>query len=185
VRREVERGDASLLIAGRVGRPHGLDGSFRVVDARSILLGAGATVSVGGAPRLIARRGGTDDSPIVRLEGCDSREDAEALRGEALAVERERAPALEEGEFWAEELAGCRVLDGGRLVGTVRRLLELPSCEVLEVACADGDELLVPLVRDAIRSVDIGARRIEVDMGFVEGKGERASGDVDRDAGRP
>ena len=47
------------------------------------------------------------------------------------------------------------------------RMLELPSCEALEVTRADGAELIVPLVRDAIRSVDRAARRIDVDMGFV------------------
>ena len=45
----------------------------------------------------------------------------------------------------------------------LRRVIALPSCEALEV----GD-LLIPMVRDAIRSIDIEARRIDVDMGFVE-----------------
>jgi 16S rRNA processing protein RimM len=45
----------------------------------------------------------------------------------------------------------------------------LPSCEVLEVDRADGSEVLIPMVRDAIRSIDIAARRIDVDMRFLEG----------------
>jgi 16S rRNA processing protein RimM len=53
----------------------------------------------------------------------------------------------------------------------VRRLLALPSCEVLEVARAGGgNHLLVPLIRDAVREVDPARRRIEVDLGFL---GER------------
>ena len=59
--------------------------------------------------------------------------------------------------------------DGERRVGEVRRMLPLPSCEALEVARDDGGDLLVPMVRDAIRSVDVAARRIDVDLGFVEG----------------
>jgi 16S rRNA processing protein RimM len=55
------------------------------------------------------------------------------------------------------------VVDGEREVGVVSRMIALPSCEALEV----GD-LLIPMVRDAIRSIDIEARRIDVDMGFVE-----------------
>jgi len=43
----------------------------------------------------------------------------------------------------------------------------LPSCEVLEVDRPDGSELLVPLVRDAIRSIDVAARRIDVDLRFL------------------
>ena len=49
-----------------------------------------------------------------------------------------------------------------------RRLLALPSCECLEVERAGGGpDLLVPLVRDAIRSVDVGAARIDVDSAFL------------------
>jgi 16S rRNA processing protein RimM len=145
--------------AGRVGRPHGLDGSFHVTQPGE--LAEGGTVFVDGAPRVVERLAGTTDRPIVRLAGCTAREHAEALRGLALEVIREES--LEEDEFWASDLAGCMVVDGAREVGVVARMIALPSCEALEV----GD-LLIPMVRDAIRSIDVAARRIDVDMGFVE-----------------
>jgi 16S rRNA processing protein RimM len=144
---------------GRVGRPHGLDGSFHVTRPGEFI--AGGTVWVDGAPRTIERLAGTRDKPIVRLAGCTSREHAEALRGLALEVVRDET--LAEGEFWASDLAGCVVVDGEREVGVVARMIALPSCEALEV----GD-LLIPMVRDAIRSIDVDARRIDVDMRFVE-----------------
>lgn len=154
--------------AGVVGRPHGLDGSFHVLAPSASLLAVGATVIVAGRPRTIARRDGTEARPIVRLAGAARREDAEALRGEELLAERAAARPLAEDEWWAEELVGCRVHDGARDVGLVRRLVGLPSCEVLEVErAADGAELLVPLVRDAVRSVDVPGRCIEVDLGFL------------------
>ncbi|HEV3227903.1 MAG TPA: ribosome maturation factor RimM [Solirubrobacteraceae bacterium] len=158
---------AQRLMAGRVGRPHGLDGSFRVALARPALLSAGASVAVAGSRRTIVRRAGTDRQPIVRLDGCSSRAQAQDLHGEPLWVRRSEAPALGADEWWAEELEGCRVHDGTREVGVVRRLLSLPSCDVLEVARPDGSDLLVPMVRDALREVDVAGRRIEVDLGFV------------------
>ena len=58
--------------------------------------------------------------------------------------------------------------DGAIAVGTVRRLLALPSCEVLEVARAGGQgDLLVPLISDAVRSVDIDRREIQIDLRFL------------------
>jgi 16S rRNA processing protein RimM len=126
------------------------------------LLRTGAQVTVGGRAREIERRAGTDEKPIVRLTGCDSREAADALRGEPLLIANADLPALEEGEFWAHELEGCLVVDGEQEVGVVARLVPLPSCEALEV----GDRL-IPLVRDAVRSVDVEARRIDVDLGFL------------------
>jgi 16S rRNA processing protein RimM len=159
--------------AGRVGRPHGLDGSFYVLEPYDGLLERGLSVEVGADARRrkIVRRAGTAAKPIVRLEGCENRTDSEALRGSELTVAREAVPELEEDEWWATDLEGCLVHDGEVDVGTVRRLLPLPSCEVLEVARAGADDLLVPLVRDAVRRVDVGEKRIEVDLDFLGEKG--------------
>jgi 16S rRNA processing protein RimM len=142
--------------AGRVGRPHGLDGSFHLSRARPLALGA--TVTVAGRPYEIERLAGTPERPIVRLAGCSSREDAEALRGSELLV----ADVLEPDEYWARDLVGCRVVDGAREIGVVARMVALPSCEALEVR-----DLLIPMVSDAIRSIDVEGRRIDVDMEFV------------------
>jgi 16S rRNA processing protein RimM len=158
-----------VIDAGRVGRPHGLDGSFHVTRAVGDMLAEGTPVEVAGRSLRVERRAGTVERPIVRLEGCTRREDAEALRGETLRVSDDLAPPLEEDEYWAHELEGCAVVDGSREVGTVRRMLSLPSCEVLEVERPGAADVLVPLVRDAIRTIDRDGRRIDVDMGFVEG----------------
>jgi 16S rRNA processing protein RimM len=155
------------LPAGRVGRAHGLDGSFYVTGARPRLLEFGADVTIAGRTVAIVRRAGTDRHPIVRVHGVETRTGAEALRGQALTVATADAPALAEGEWWAHELEGCVVLDGELRVGTVTRMIELPSCEALEVARETGESLLVPMVKDAIRSVDAAAGRIDVDMSFI------------------
>jgi 16S rRNA processing protein RimM len=158
----------TALGAGRVGRPHGLDGSFHVTRPVARLLVLGIDVDVGGRRRRIVRRAGTDARPIVRLEGIEDRAGAEGLRGLELSVEPDRAPALEEGEWWAHELEGLEVRDGELVLGTVRRMLELPSCEALEVSAGGGGEpLLVPMVRAAVRSVDVAGGRIEVDADFL------------------
>jgi 16S rRNA processing protein RimM len=156
------------LRAGVVGRPHGLDGSFHVAEPVATLLEMGTEVRIGDALRKIVRLAGHDERPIVRLEGCEDRDAAVALRGQELFVERSAAPDLDEDEWWATDLEGCAVRDGDQEVGVVARLLALPSCEVLEVARAGGGpDLLVPLVRDAVRDVDVGGRVIDVDLQFL------------------
>ena len=156
-----------FLEAGRVGRPHGLDGSFHVKRPDARLLTGADELWVRGRRERVERRAGTAERPILRLVGHSGRDAAEALRGAALEIPLDRAPALEPGEYWAHELAGCAVFDGERRVGDVRRMVPLPSCEALEVARPDGGELLVPMVRDAIRTVDVAARRIDVDLSFL------------------
>lgn len=177
---------SSSLPAGRVGRAHGLDGSFYVTGARPRLLAVGTDVTVAETTAPIVRRAGTEQRPIVRLEGIADRAAAEALRGRELTVDRVDAPVLGEGEWWAHELEGCEVVDGERLLGIVSRLIELPSCEALEVrrtpqgappgtlarkrseaSSSSSPPLLVPMVKDAIRSVDVSTGRIDVDVDFL------------------
>lgn len=159
---------ATWLRAGRVGRPHGLDGSFHVSQPNPSLLALGMSVVVGDRELRITRRVGTDARPIVRLEGCEERSCAEALTGVEILVARHEAPELGPDEWWAEDLEGCTVHDQGQPVGVVRRLVQLPSCEVLEVAREGGaGELLVPLVTDAVRSVDVASGEIEIDLRFL------------------
>ncbi len=159
---------AHWLRAGVVGRPHGLDGSFHVADPVPGLLTVADTVSIGGQPRTIDRLAGHDRRPIMRVRGCGDRAAADAMRGQEILVGRDVAPELEADEWWAADLEGCAVRDGERAVGTVQRLVGLPSCEVLEVQRSDREAiLLVPLVKDAVRSVDVEGRVIEIDLAFL------------------
>jgi 16S rRNA processing protein RimM len=163
----VPRARVEWLAAGRVGRPHGLDGSFHVTRPRGPLLALGTAVRIGDGEAEIVRRAGTDERPILRLAGHDGREAAEALRGQDLLVHRGEAPPLGEDEWYAEDLEGCRVVDGSVEVGRVLRMVALPSCEALEVQRPEAADLLVPLVRDAVRSVDVAAGVVDVDLSFL------------------
>jgi 16S rRNA processing protein RimM len=154
---------------GVVGRPHGTDGAFVVAEPteRVQLLDAGRIVTVGGADRTVAWRRGTPAHPLLKLEGSDDRNAAEALRGAAIMVPRAAVGPLGEGEFLVDDLIGCDVLDGTEIVGTVRDVLLLPSADVLEVEREGGEELLVPLISDAIRAVDMERRRVEIHGSFL------------------
>jgi 16S rRNA processing protein RimM len=150
-------GPAGQVTAGRVGRAHGLDGSF-YVDHMVEPLTQGSEVTVAGRSARVERRAGTDERPIVRLSGVADRTAAESLRGEPILVE---AGDLEEGEYLTSDLVGCEVPG----LGEVRRVIAAPSCDLLEV----GDEaVLVPFISDAVKRVDTEARVIEVDARFLD-----------------
>ena len=151
------RHDERLVTAGRVGRPHGLDGSFRV-ESPAHPLEVGTAVTVGGAERVVERRAGTDDRPLIRLRGVADRDTAAGLRGDLLLVDESEAP-LADGEWLAADLVGCLV--GG--LGRVTRVIRAPSCDLLELE----DGMLVPLVADAVKSVDVAEGSIEVDRRFL------------------
>jgi 16S rRNA processing protein RimM len=146
--------------AGRVGRAHGLDGSFYVDYADVPMLVEGASLELDGRVAEVVRRAGTDARPLIRLDGVEDRSAAEALRGRDLWVQSDGDEAGEAGEWDVADLVGCEVPG----IGAVRRVVAAPSCDVLEV----GDEgVLVPFVSDAVRRVDPAAGVIEVDLRFL------------------
>jgi 16S rRNA processing protein RimM len=142
------------VTAGRVGRAHGRDGSFYVEDPEHPLA-EGTAVVLASRRHTIERRAGADERPLVRLSGLGDREAVAELRSEVLLVEDD----LGEGEWLAADLVGCEVAT----LGTVRRVLDAPSCDLLEL----DDGTLIPFVSDAIVSVDPAARRIEVRREFL------------------
>ena len=149
--------EGRLVTAGRVGRAHGLDGSFRVTDPKHPL-DQGTTVTLDGVARAVDRRSGTTDRPLVRLEGIEDRESAAALSGEPLLVV-DTAPPPEDGEWLVDDLVGLQVPGVGRVVGVLPGV----SCDVLEV----DDGTLVPLISDAVTRVDVEAGTVEVDRAFL------------------
>jgi 16S rRNA processing protein RimM len=146
------------VTVGRVGKAHGLDGSFYVTGA-SHPLPEGLSLTVAGEPARVERRAGTDDRPLIRLSGIDDRERVAELTGEPLLADLVDAP-LETDEWLAADLVGCEVPG----VGAVKRVVEAPSCDLLEVG-ADG--VLIPFISDAVKHIDLDARRIEVDREFL------------------
>ena len=127
----------TLVTAGRVGKPHGRDGSF-YVEGASHELPEGTVLFIHNHSHTVQRRSGTDSRPLIRLSGV---EDPGALRGDLLLVDEQ----LGNEEWLAADLLHCSVPGHGRVV----RVLDGPSCSVLELS----DGVLVPFVSDAIESV--------------------------------
>jgi 16S rRNA processing protein RimM len=136
---------------------------------------AGQVVQLVGRDRRVEWRGGTAQRPLLKLDGIDDRETAAGLAGEPIEVPRAALGPLEAGEHLVDDLVGCAVTDGTRAVGLVTGVLSLPSVDCLEVERHEGEGqgqmLLVPLVGDAVRSLDVEGGRIDVNLEFVEGSG--------------
>ena len=149
-----------------MGRPHGREGGFVVTEPteRLELLDPGRTVTVGGDELTVEWRKGTASHPLLKLEGVDGRE----VRGEAITVPRAAIGELDSGEFLIDDLTGCEAFDASRRIGRVRDVLLMPSADLLEIEREGAEPLLVPLVADAVRSVDVEARRIEIDAAFLD-----------------
>jgi len=152
---------SDLVPVGRVGRPHGLDGSFFVdgPSERAEVFAAGAVLFVGGEPlRIVASKRGSQNRPVIRLE-------RRVERGAELAVPRDSLPELGEDEYYAFQLVGLVVEEeGGRVLGRVRDVVDYPANDVLEL----DSGVSLPLVEACVRQVDVEGGRIVVSTGFAD-----------------
>jgi len=161
------------LRLGLIGRAHGLGGAFRVVGAAEwYVFEPGATLLLDGEPRVLLSVAGTQQSPILELEGMTSREQAAAVLGHALELRASDAPAPEDDAFWVRDLVGMRARCGERELGEVTDVLERPANDVLVLRLRDGREHLVPFTREAVPAVDVPGRVLELAEAFAEPLGE-------------
>jgi 16S rRNA processing protein RimM len=148
-----------LVPVGRVGKPHGLDGSFFVERASEDeqWFAKGATLRVDGEPAKVVASKRSRGRPVVRL-------DREAPRGAELAVARDELPPPGEDEFYEFQLVGLEAVeDGGRELGKVVAVHPGPANDALEL---EGG-LLLPLVGACVLEVDLREGRILVAQGFA------------------
>jgi 16S rRNA processing protein RimM len=154
-----QRGSRQVRV-GRVGRPHGIDGAF-VVEEGSVEPGRfeiGATLLVDGerATIVVSRRVGRGRTAIKL--------DRPAERGAELGVPRDALPPPEAGSYYVADLVGMEVVEiGGAALGVVRDVLPGPANDALELDTG----LLLPLVEDCVREIDLAGRRVLVAPGFL------------------
>ena len=148
------------VVVGRVGRPHGLDGSFVVEDASEApeRFAAGAELLAAGEPaKVVASKRAGQGRLVVKL-------DRRVERGAALEVPRDALPEPGVGEWYVFQLVGLSVEeDGGRVLGKVADVEPWPANDVLVL---DGGAML-PLVDACVLQVDLDAGRIVVAQGFA------------------
>ena len=105
--------------------------------------------------------------PLLAFEGVDDANAAQVLVGAALFVDRD-VVALGEGEYFDDDLVGCSLVDvGGAVLGEVVAVEHYPAQDVLLIGPFDKLRTgcaMVPLVRAFVRGIDVGARRIIVDL---------------------
>jgi len=146
------------VVVGRVGKSHGLDGSFVVENASEApeRFEVGAELIVEGAPAKVLARRHARGRPVIRL-------DRRVPRGAQLEVPQEALAPAGEDEYYVFQLVGLRIEEeGGNDLGTVTDVVPGVANDVLEL----DSGIALPMVEDCVRAVDLSAARITVAPGF-------------------
>lgn len=149
------------MTVGRVGKPHGIDGSFFVADgsASADRFAQGTKLLVdGAAAEVVASKRASGGRFVIKL-------DRHAPRGAILAIRREELPDPGEDTYYVFQLVGLTVEEeGGRSLGVVAEVENLPANDVLVL---DSGRLL-PLVDACVLDVDLTAGRVLIARGFAD-----------------
>jgi 16S rRNA processing protein RimM len=107
---------------------------------------------------------------LVKLSGITDRTTVEGLRGRHLFIAREEAMALEEDEYYEDELVGLRVETmEGELLGQLTEIIWTGANEVYIVQGPRG-EVLLPAIAEVVQEVDLdaGVMRVTLLPGLVD-----------------
>ena len=155
----------NIIKIGKITAAVGIKGEVRVYpytdtperfrQAKEILLN-GRTVRVQSARVM-------KNMPVVKLEGINSRNDAEALQNLDIYIEREKLWKMPEDTYFTADLVGCTVLrEDGSLCGTLTKVVPNPGHDLYEITKEDGKSFLLPAVREFVLKVDIEAKTVTV-----------------------
>jgi 16S rRNA processing protein RimM len=148
-----------FITIGRVGKPHGLDGSFVVEQGSEDpkRFEPGTVLHAGQESVRVEERKRSGGRLVIRL-------DRPVPRGTLLQIARRELPEAEAGSYYVFQLVGLEVEEeGGRRLGVVTNVQPAPANDALELDTG----LLLPLVEACVREVDLERGRILIARGFA------------------
>ena len=164
----------SLIRVGQIYRPHGVRGELKVApetddparftELSQVYVGRDVqhttAHAVEGARFQETKRGIT---VILKLDGIDSRDDAEHVTKQQLFAAEAELPPLDEDEVFIHDLIGLDVVtEGGEAIGTVANVLTLPAHDTYVVRRPGKPEAMIPDVDDFIVALDLDDGRLVI-----------------------
>jgi len=160
---------STIVRIGKIAGAHGLRGALRLRldNPESDTLGAGSRVVIesGGVARehrLATFEPASGNLARITIDGVADRDASQALRGAVVSIARSELPAKSGREFYYFEALGCEVhLAGGERLGSITEVFNTGANDVWVVR--DGErEVLIPVIEDVVKSMDLDARRITI-----------------------
>lgn len=159
--------DKSRVTLAAVAGAHGIGGEVRLkvfaegldsLRRHTVFVAAGQTLT------LKSLKPGKPDA-TARFAEINSRDEAEALRGTVLTIDRSELPALEEGEYYHSDLLGLpAATPDGEAIGTVVAVENFGAGDILEIEKPDGKRFMVPFRPEAVPEV---GTRVVIEPAFI------------------
>lgn len=159
-----------LVRIGRIAGMHGVRGALKYrpdnPDSESFESLRAVTIEIDGERREYHLRSSAPagrGTLKIELEGILDANAAEALKGGIVMVPDSSLPPTKPGEFYYFQATGCEVfLTDGTTIGTITEVFSNGANDVMVVR-KDKQEVLVPVIEDVVKSIDLEARRVVIE----------------------
>ena len=155
-----------FLDSGKIVGTHGIRGEVRIepwADSPAFL-SAFKTLYLDerGETAIKVRSRPHKNITLCKIEGVDTIEDAERLRGKIVYINRDDV-RLDEGVHFVQDLIGLEVrdFDSGALYGTLTDVLRTGANDVYEIT-RDGKKYLAPVIDEVVREIDTDAGVVRI-----------------------
>lgn len=100
---------------------------------------------------------------ILKFKEFNSINDVEAYKGKSLYVDREHAVRLRKDEYFIADLIGLSVVtEEGDAFGLMKDVMQTGANDVYVVERANGEEVLLPAIKECVKEIDIENGKITV-----------------------
>jgi 16S rRNA processing protein RimM len=162
---------AKLILVAQVAGAFGVRGEVRLTaftEDPLAMLDYGVLLNAAGAPVLTMKTGRAVKGAVIgEADEIATREQAEAMRGLKLYIDRSALPPAEdEDEFYLVDLIGLEVVSpAGEPLGRVKFVANFGAGDLLEIAPATPGEAswYAPFTKAVVPGIDLAAGRIVVD----------------------
>ena len=151
---------------GYVRRAVGLNGEVEVEPLTDDTgrFKPGLSVRAGAAVRQVEAVRNGAGTLVLKLIGVEDRDLADDLRGKYLEIETAEVQPLPEGSYYHWQLLGLEVFDiAGTRLGEITDIIDNPANDIYLLSAEDR-QVLVPAVSEVVRSIDLAAGRMVVDL---------------------
>jgi 16S rRNA processing protein RimM len=161
------KGEPVYLAVGSLRRPHGVDGEIlmEVLTDFPERIQAGMTVFLGGKhhPATISQVRNHNNGLLLSFEGMDSPESVGRFRNQPVYVPTVGRPELPKGQYYFHQILGIHVVDDlGNELGLLTDILETGANDVYVVTSNEGQEILLPAIKDVVLNVDLPTKKMTV-----------------------
>ena len=159
-----------IIKLGKITAPQGIKGEVRVYPYtdQPTRFSEIEAVLLNGRRCRIEKARYMKNMAVLKLEGIDDRNAAEAMRNRELLLPREELWKQPEDTYFVDDLVGCAVVsEDGAPVGTLKTIHSRPAQDLYEIERADGSSFLLPAVKEFVKDVKTDEKIIVIHL--IEG----------------